>query len=90
MKKKFGSLRLGEKFYPPRDDGTMDIHLCLIKVSKIYMTKPGPWFGVGSTHNAILHQHLNAVIISSPKDEITGYYDYLTDDVMVYPENLMC
>lgn len=90
MRKAFKDLRLGEKFYPPRDKGNMDLRTQSIKVSPIQLTTNPPWENIKVTPNVITHRNtFNAVIIASPND-VSGYYDFVPDDTMVYPENLMC
>lgn len=91
MKKRFGELRVGEKFYPPLDDGKMDLFSQLIKVTAIRLTSDPPWEGIKFTPNVILHKgKFNSVIIQSANNESNGYYDSVPDDLMIYPENLMC
>lgn len=91
MRKKFGELRVGEKFYPPLDDGKMDLNFQLIKVSAIQLTSNPPWNGIKLTPNVVLHKgKFNSVILQSADNESSGYYDFVPDDIMVFPENLIC
>ena len=92
MRKAFKNLRLGEKFYLPLDGktGGLDLRKQLIKVSPIQITTNPPWETIKVTPNVITHAGMfNAVIIASPND-VNGYYDFVPDDTMVYPENLVC
>lgn len=89
MTKMFKKLRVGEKFYPPRDDGTMDLRLAEIKVSAIHLVESGPWPNLKVTPNVVKHGHINAVITHSPNGT-DGFYDFIPDETMVYPENAQC
>lgn len=91
MKKRFGELRIGEKFYPPLKNGQMDLRFQLIKVSFIRITSVPPWEGIKFVPNVVLHKgRFNSVIIQSVDNESNGYYDFVPDDTMIFPENLMC
>lgn len=100
MRKAYKSLRVGEKFYPPLDNDKMDLRFQMMKISTIVLTTPPPWGdGLNVTLNVMkgvekdgeTKYFFNAVIINSPpENRVDGYFDYLPDDLMVYPENLMC
>lgn len=89
MKKIFKEVRIGEKFYPAKDKGGMDLGVVLMKVGAIQFTFPGPWTGLNTTDNVLRYSGINAVIVGSPKEKnIDGTYDFITDDQQIYPANL--
>lgn len=90
MKKMFRDLRIGEKFYPPIESEKMDLRIMLIKVSQLSLTGEPPWNTKATKNVYVSNGQINAVVIGSPDNETTGYFDFFPDDLMVYPENLMC
>ncbi len=85
--KKFSDLDVGEVFYPQLKNGEMDLEYCLIKVGLIKMSKSPPW-NIRTTPDVIGQKGtINSVVISSIDGKTNGYYDYCSDDEMVYVES---
>lgn len=98
MQKKFGDLKLGERFYLPLEKGGLDIRFQFMKTPAVDLTTPPPWDSkFKATPNVIkgyktaggIKYGFNSIIIASPEGT-AGFYDYVPDDLMVFPENLTC
>ncbi len=84
MKKPFGSLRIGEKFYIPVK-GRINLNYQYIKVSEMILPDSGEPNCLVTT-GAFQHARFNCVMIESP-DNLKGYFHFLHDNDLVYPEN---